>query len=113
MIPSQKGAKFASILLESLKNIRQSDTVKIEFEANEEFRNALCLFAEKYSKCVPIQIIEDDKEYSLNEAAEILHVSRMFVSKVLDKGEIPYRQIGSHRRIEAKELMQYKEKMWG
>ena len=34
-----------------------------------------------------------------NEAAEFLNVSRGYVVKLMDEGTLPYRMVGSHRRI--------------
>ena len=109
MIPSTEGVKAASDFLQALgreKSLR--GMVTIEFETNAEFREALLIFAEKYSSGSPLKIIEENKEYSPNEAAEILRVSRPYINKLLDQGKIPYRTVGAHRRIEAKDLLAYK-----
>lgn len=41
----------------------------------------------------------------------MLNVSRPHVVKLLEKGELPYHKVGTHRRIFLKDLEDYKAKM--
>lgn len=59
----------------------------------------------------PISLIHQKHELSTQEAAAILNVSRPFVVKELEAGRLPFRKVGRHRRIEYKDLMEYREKM--
>lgn len=49
-----------------------------------------------------------DLYLSSQEAAEFLNVSRPFLYTLLDRGQIPYTMIGTHRRIRVEDLMEYK-----
>ncbi len=57
-----------------------------------------------------IVIVEEDDEVSPEKAAEFLHVSRPFLVKQLDAGEIPFHRVGAHRRILMSDLVAYKRK---
>jgi excisionase family DNA binding protein len=57
-----------------------------------------------------VSIVPLRKEVTTYEAAEILNVSRPFVIGLLEKGEIPFRKVGAHRRIPLSALLEYKRK---
>jgi excisionase family DNA binding protein len=49
------------------------------------------------------------KELSTQQAATVLGVSRPFVIKLMDEGQLAYRKVGSHRRVMLDEVMVYME----
>lgn len=57
-----------------------------------------------------IRLVPTDYELTTQEAAEILNVSRPYLIKILNQGEIPYVTVGRNRRIRVQDLMQYKQK---
>ena len=54
-----------------------------------------------------IALMPTDAEVSTQQAAEILNVSRPHVIKLLEKGEIPHKKVGSHRRILLQDILNY------
>ncbi len=57
-----------------------------------------------------IALLPTDAEISTQQAAEILNVSRPHVIKLLEKGEIPFKMVGSHRRILLQDILSYESK---
>jgi excisionase family DNA binding protein len=71
------------------------------------------LFSQALTKAAAgkkIIIVEEDDEVSPEKAAEFLHISRPFLVKRLDAGEIPFYWVGTHRRILMSDLIEYKQK---
>ncbi len=57
----------------------------------------------------PISILPHNAEMTTQQAADLLNVSRPFVSKLLKKGELAYEMRGTHRRIRLEMVKRYKQ----
>ena len=51
----------------------------------------------------------ENAELTTLQAADILNVSRLFLIKLLEDGQIPYIKVGKHQRIRMEDAMSYKQ----
>jgi excisionase family DNA binding protein len=55
-------------------------------------------------------LIPEEKPLTTQQAAELLGVSRPFLIRLLDAGEMPYSLVGKHRRIKLCAVMDYSKR---
>ncbi len=57
-----------------------------------------------------IVLVEENEEVSPAAAAAFLYVSRPYLVKRMNAGELPFHKVGSHRRLLMSDLIEYKRK---
>ena len=97
----RKGAK--RIVLEARDESRR---VKADVPM-EVFQLFLQLLTE-LAKGHAVTIVPSKKELTTQEAADLLNVSRPYVVQLLEEGKIPFRRVGTRRRIRFEDLIVYK-----
>jgi len=58
-----------------------------------------------------VSVVLDNEELTTVQAAAMLNVSRPYFIKLLTEGAIPYRRVGTHRRILREDVVNYKSRI--
>jgi excisionase family DNA binding protein len=82
----------------------ESAPIEIPAELSEVVMTAL----ENLAAGHQVTVLSRDAELTTVQAAEVLNVSRPHLIKLLDAGVIGYRMVGTHRRVHAGSLFQFK-----
>jgi len=120
MLPSSKDAALA---LESSRILaRFIDSSDLDLEIIEDDKRAdlklppsavrlLLDILNEMAEGNAVTLIPYHAELTTQQCADLLNVSRKhFVDEVLGKGLVPFRKVGTHRRIRFDDLMAFKKK---
>lgn len=79
-----------------------------EIELPPQAVEALTEILEQLAAGKEVTVAAKSVEMTTQQAAEFLRVSRPFLINLLEKGEIPFRKVGAHRRVLYADLEAYK-----
>jgi len=57
-----------------------------------------------------IVLVPENEQLTTQRAADLLGVSRPYLIRLLESGELPYHKVGSHRRIYLRDLIAYQKR---
>jgi excisionase family DNA binding protein len=123
MIPSDSEVKLArnsSRVLAGL-SLKKTKTIDISLETGNHHKSSVTLPLSAFKLLVTIltqmaegnavTLIPIHAELTTQEAADLLNVSRPFLIRLLEEKKIPFRKVGTRRRVLFQDLMDYKSKI--
>jgi excisionase family DNA binding protein len=105
-LATRKLGRRTSVLIQVLDEGEEAETVAVPASALRLFLHLLT----EMSQGNAVTLIPTHAELTTQQAADLLNVSRPYLVKLLDEGEIPGRTVGKYRRVRFDDLMAFKRK---
>jgi excisionase family DNA binding protein len=84
------------------------ETGRVQVQLPASLVQVLVEAANQLAQGNSIAVLHYEQELTTQQAADLLSVSRPYLIKLLENGQIPYHHVGSHRRIRMGDLLDYK-----
>lgn len=84
------------------------DGAEVEIPASA-FEALKCV-VEGMAQGLTMTLVPHDAVLTTQQAADLLHLSRPYLVKLLERQEIPFHRVGSHRRVKIDDVLKYRQR---
>ncbi len=88
-----------------------SDSSEERVTLPERLKSLLKQILKEISRGRDVTVLAADADMTTQEASDYLKVSRGYLVRVIDRGEIPSRMVGNQRRLKVSDVQLYEKKM--
>lgn len=116
VLPTPDDAELAGVASRTLSRARTSE-LRVQIDGGETLRlprainELLYHLLTEMAQGNAVTLIPVQAELTTQEAADVLNVSRPFLIRLLERGEIAHHRVGTHRRVKFSDLQAYRKAM--
>ena len=116
ILPTKEDSQLAAESSRILSALTDNGDFRVQLEGGQQLvlpsavKTLLAHLLTEMSRGNAVTIIPIHAELTTQEAADFLNISRPFLIGLLEKGEIKFHTVGTHRRIRFEDLTTYKDK---
>lgn len=119
VVPTERDVQVASRVVSELRTAKGKPPAKyslasssgFEIELSEGAFSLLTRILTEMSKGNGIMVMPLHAELTTQQAADFLNVSRPFIIGMLERGEIPFRTVGRHRRVRLEDIANFRKQV--
>ena len=104
-VPTARDSAAARRALEALQS--DPDRLELDLQGSDTLGAVLRELLEVMAQGKAMTVLQIDAELSSFELADLLGVSRPSAIAILERGLIPYRTVGTHRRVRLEDAQRY------
>lgn len=105
----QRGIEAVAELTEKAAGLRLVAPDGSEVELPESLRTVLTQTAHQLLRGSRVSVVALHTLLTTQQAAELLNVSRPYLIRLLDRGDLPFELVGTHRRIRIEDVLRYRQ----
>lgn len=81
----------------------------VQIEIPESAFRAIRFLIDQMAAGKSVTVVPRGTQLTTQQAADLLHMSRPHLVKLVDSGEIPHKRVGTHRRLKIEDVLAFRD----